>query len=105
MYSRPSLSSLPSPSHHPYEAGTLQQLGSFGHRSQEVGQQITNGDDTLAPSLLVYYDDSLEPKVREFLEYGLQTAKPEPDVEASRKTTSSSSQTHRRQRVYANVGV
>lgn len=48
-------------------------IASLRHRSQEVGKQVTNGDDTLAPSLLVYHDDSLEPKVRELLEHSLKT--------------------------------
>lgn len=49
-----------------------QHLASSEHWLQEVGEQIADGDYTLAPSLLVYYDDSLEPKVRELLEYSLR---------------------------------
>jgi len=41
------------------------------HPSQKVGQQITDGDNALAPCLFVHHDDSLEPIVRELLEYGL----------------------------------
>lgn len=36
--------------------------------SQEVREQIANGDDALAPCLFVHYHDSLKPKVRELLE-------------------------------------
>lgn len=58
---------------HPCGTEKLQKLASSWQRSQEVCKQVTNGDDTLAPSLLVYYDDSLEPKVGELLEHSLQT--------------------------------
>lgn len=76
--------------------------------SQEVGKQITNGDDALASCFLVYYDDSLEPKVRELLEHDLKTRHNQSQrrkrAETRRNYNEKRFATHRCHRVYAYVG-